>query len=197
MSDNETIKVYDMRAVEYAQMTDVEDAADPGLEAFIAVLPEAGRVLDVGCGPGMAAARMAQAGLRVDATDASSEMASMAGNAKGVTAWQATFDEISGDAIYDGIWANFSLLHAPRSDMPRHLAALRTALKPGGQFHIGMKLGTGQARDGIGRLYTYYTQQELTDLLTDTGFIVTDAVLGRGLGLDGTMADWVSLAAHG
>jgi SAM-dependent methyltransferase len=197
MSDNETIKVYDTRAVEYAQMTDVEDAADPGLEAFIAVLPEAGRVLDVGCGPGMAAARMAQAGLRVDATDASSEMASMAGNAKGVTAWQATFDEISGDAIYDGIWANFSLLHAPRSDMPRHLAALRAALKPGGQFHIGMKLGTGQARDGIGRLYTYYSQQELTDLLTDTGFIVTDAVPGRGLGLDGTMADWVSLAAHG
>ena len=197
MSDGETIKVYDARAFDYAQMTDLENTADPRLEAFIAAVPTAGRVLDVGCGPGRAAARMAQAGLRVDATDASSEMVSMAGNAKGVTAWQAAFDEISGDAIYDGIWADFSLLHAPRSDMPRHLAALRTALKPGGQFHLGMKLGTGQARDGIGRLYTYYIQPELTDLLTGAGFIVTDAVAGRGLGLDGTMADWISLAAHG
>jgi hypothetical protein len=140
---------------------------------------------------------MARAGFAVDATDASAEMALMANKAKDVTAWQATFDEIAGNAIYDGIWANFSLLHAPRANMPRHLTALRAALKPGGKFHIGMKLGTDQARDSIGRLYTYYTQEELTGLLTDAGLVVTDAVTGRGKGLDGTMADWVSLAAHG
>lgn len=197
MSDPETIKVYDARALEYAQLTSVENTDDPILAAFIASLPPAARVLDVGCGPGVASAHMARAGFTVDATDASAEMATMADSADGVTAWQATFDEIAGNAIYDGIWANFSLLHAPRTDMPRHLSALRVALKSGGKFHIGMKLGTDQARDSIGRLYTYYTQEELTGLLADASLVVTDAETGRGKGLDGTMADWVSLAAHG
>ena len=154
-------------------------------------------MLDLGCGPGAAAAHMAKSGLHVDATDASLEMAEMAGRAKGVTAWQATFDEITGNGIYDGIWANFSLLHAPRSKMPNHLNALYTALKPGGQFHIGVKLGTGEARDTLGRLYTYYTQDELTGLLQATGLTVTGAFTGQGTGLDGTVSDWISLAAHG
>ncbi|MEP2028323.1 MAG: class I SAM-dependent methyltransferase [Paracoccaceae bacterium] len=196
MSDPETIKVYDARAEEYAQMSSEENFADPRLETFITSMPTEARVLDIGCGPGQAAARMAQAGLRVEATDASAEMAERANKLDGVTAWQATFDEITGTAIYDGIWANFCLLHAPRTDMPRHLAALRTALKPDGIFHIGMKLGTGEARDSIGRLYTYYSQDELTNLLTEANLVVTDAATGRTKGLDGTMADWVTLAAH-
>lgn len=195
MSDLETISVYDRQADEYAKMTE-SDARDQQLLDFIAALPPGSKVLDLGCGPGFAAAAMAKAGLRVDATDASSEMVTLAAEHDGVTAWQATFDQIDGSALYDGIWANFSLLHAPRDQMPMHLGALHRAAKPGARFHIGLKAGTGEWRDSLGRLYTYYAKKELFTLLNIAGFTATNHCTGCSEGLDGTMADWIVVTAH-
>ena len=196
-ADRETLNVYGKQAEEYAAL--VEDTAkDVHLTRFIAAIPAGGRVLDLGCGPGLAAAQMAQARLEVDATDAVPEMVDMASAAHtGVTAWIASFDEIAGVDLYDGIWANFSLLHAPRTAMPGHLAALRAALKPGGTFTIGVKTGTGEKRDGIGRLYTYYEVAELTDLLTGAGFAPRQNWTGITTGMDGVEAPWVVIAADG
>jgi trans-aconitate methyltransferase len=195
--DPETIRVYDDRATEYADLTDSNISDDPNLAAFIAACPAGGRVLDLGCGPGAAAAAMVQAGLKVEATDASSEMVAMAARHPGVTARQAVFDDISGSDIYDGIWASFSLLHAPRTDFPSHLKALHKALKPGGTFWIGMKTGTGQARDTLGRLYTYYTAPELDTYLTEAGFTPRSHKVGTGKGLDGKEAEYILVTAHG
>jgi SAM-dependent methyltransferase len=192
VTDPETIRVYDQQAEEYAQMTDSHNSDDPRLRDLIEACPQGGRVLDLGCGPGASAAALAKAGLLVDATDASQEMVQMAAQHVGVTAWQAPFDDIDASDTYDGIWANFSLLHAPRSDMPRHLAALHKALKPGGVFFIGLKLGAGEARDKIGRLYTYYSQEELDKLLQDAGFTIRNHRFGSGAGLDGSVSDWIS-----
>jgi SAM-dependent methyltransferase len=178
-------------------MIDSDNKENPYLERFIARLPTGGRVLDLGCGPGLAATRMANAGLQVDAMDGSAEMVAMAAQHDGVTAWQATFDQITGTDIYDGIWANFCLLHASKEAMPHHLAAMVTALKPGGAFHIGMKLGSGSQRDAIGRLYSYYSEPELITLLGAAGLTAGETDHGRTVGLDGTEADWIVVAAHG
>ena len=195
MSDQETIAIYDAQADEYARVTR-SDAHDTQLLAFIAALPKGACVLDLGCGPGIASAVMADAGLRVDATDASAEMIKLASAHPGVSARQATFDQIEGQSRYDAIWANFSLLHAPRSDLPRHLAALHAACKPKALFHIGVKSGTGSNRDRLGRIYTYYQEDELAALLADAGFCVTNRHTGQGKGLDGSMANWIVLNAH-
>jgi SAM-dependent methyltransferase len=201
MSDAETLRIYDEKAADYAAMNQDYLRRDPRLAAFIAACPAGARVLDLGCGPGASAAVMAAAGLRADATDASAEMVALADAQPGVTAWQARFDEIAGEAkaaaIYDGIWANFSLLHAPRADFPDHLAAIKQRLKPGGIFYIALKLGKGEARDALGRHYTYYEEDELKDLLMTAGFTVKDCAHGESKGLDGTMARWISVACHG
>ena len=197
MTDKETLRVYDAKAADYAKMIDSDTKENPYLERFIARLPTGGRVLDLGCGPGLAATRMANAGLQVDAMDGSAEMVAMATQHDGVTAWQATFDQITGTDIYDGIWANFCLLHASKEAMPHHLAAMVTALKPGGAFHIGMKLGSGSQRDAIGRLYSYYSEPELITLLGAAGLTAGETNHGRTVGLDGTEADWIVVAAHG
>jgi SAM-dependent methyltransferase len=197
MADKETLRVYDAKAADYAKLIDSDTTENPYLERFIARLPTGGRVLDLGCGPGLAATRMANAGLQVDAMDGSAEMVAMAAQHDGVTAWQATFDQITGTDIYDGIWANFCLLHASKEAMPHHLAAMVTALKPGGAFHIGMKLGSGSQRDAIGRLYSYYSEPELIALLGAAGLTAGETDHGRTVGLDGTEADWIVVAAHG
>ncbi|MEO9516525.1 MAG: class I SAM-dependent methyltransferase [Paracoccaceae bacterium] len=196
MSDKETLSVYAEKAQEYEQMTDRGGMIDPALRAFIDGIPKGGHVLDLGCGPGQAAETMAAHGLSVLATDAVPEMVALAQKAQGVTARVASFDDIEGEDLYDGVWANFSLLHASRTDMPRYLDAVCRALRPGGWFHIGTKLGTGEARDKIGRLYTYYEQDELEGLLDTRGLTITDRSFGDTVGLDGVMAKWICLRAH-
>lgn len=197
MSDAETLRIYNDRATDYAAQNQDYLSNDPRLLEFITACPAGGQVLDLGCGPGTSAAVMAKAGLRAEAMDASAEMISLANSHAGVTAWQASFDEIQGVDVYDGIWANYSLLHAPRTAMPVHLAAIKRALTPNGVFYIALKLGKGEARDALGRLYTYYEEDDLQALLKTAGFTVLNCAFGKSKGLDGAMARWISVATHG
>lgn len=194
-SHDQTIAVYDARADEY-------DAANarlyelPELEAFAAALDPGARVLDLGCGPGFYAEKLASWGFQVDAIDASAEMVARAAPRPGVTAWHSTFDQIEAENLYDGIWANFSLLHAPKADFPAHLARLHRAGKPGMLLHIGLKMGEGEAVDAIGRFYAYYEEDELKHLLQDAGFTPVKTRFGKGKGLDGAMARHIIILAR-
>ena len=190
MADARTIATYDAKAADYAQMV-TSDAPDTSLQAFIDLMPEGARVLDLGCGPGTASAHMRAAGLEPDPVDASQGMITIAKDKYGLAARLATFDDITGTEIYDGIWANFSLLHAAPDDLPRHFHALAKATKPGGMIHVGMKTGTGVARDKINRLYTYVTVEELGTLLTAAGYRVTYTKEGQEAGLAGTVDPFV------
>lgn len=194
-ADKETLAVYQSRAGDYAKMVDT-DAPFPALEAFIAAIPNGGHVLDLGCGPGRASATMQAAGLVIDAVDASAAMVEQAKTLQKINARIATFDDISGESVYDGVWANFSLLHAPKSAFPHHLEALHKSLRPGGIFHLGLKTGEGEIRDGIGRFYALYTLQELETILTNAGFQISHHATGEDLGLDGTSAPWIMITAY-
>lgn len=198
MSDAETLKVYAEAAQEYvdgfARKDDEIQAQD--LAAFVAAVTPNGRVLDLGCGPGHWAARLQKAGFIVDAIDASPEMAALAKSDFGIDVRIADFEDLDARAIYDGIWANFSLLHAPRTDFPAHLGRIHRALKPGGTLHIGMKLGSGEGRDKLGRFYAYYSEGELKGLLQQAGFTVTRSRRGNGKGLAGGEETFIVLTAH-
>ncbi|MDA8585583.1 class I SAM-dependent methyltransferase [Rhodobacteraceae bacterium] len=194
MSDRKTLSVYDAKADEYAGLT-TSFETDRHLDAFMEALPTGGRVLDLGCGPGRAAKTMADAGFDVTAWDASPEMARFGRETFDLDIEVKTFADLNDVAVYDGIYANFSLLHSPKSEMPSHLTRIATALRPQGQFHIGTKTGTGEKRDGIGRFYTYYADAELTDLLGAVGLSVQTRATGSDAGLDGVVAPWIIIRA--
>jgi SAM-dependent methyltransferase len=139
---------------------------------------------------------MAAAGLAVEAWDLSEGMVRLAAARPGVAARQAGFDALKAHEEYDGIWANFSLLHAPRDAMPGHLAAIARALKPGGLFHVGLKEGSGERRDSLGRLYTYYQEDELAGLLRTAGLQPGSFTRGADKGLDGEVAPWITVTAR-
>ncbi len=193
-SDAETIAVYDRQAEKYLARR--ENRVEPGLIDFTSKLRRGGHVLDLGCGCGDASVHFLKAGFTVDAVDASASMVSIT-RAQGVNARQATFDQINQTDAYDGIWASYSLLHASRSEMPGHLARLRTALKSSGKLHIGLKLGTGESRDPLGRLYTYYTLDELISLLNEAGFTPEVWETEAGVGLDGLAYEGIWMHANG
>ena len=189
-ADRETLAVYDGASERYAKRGGAGwDYA--ALDAFLARLPAGARILDLGCGPGHLSAVMAERGMVPDPVDASAGMVALTRENFGLPARQATFDEIDGVGVYDAVWANFSLLHAPRAEMPGHLERLARALRPGGLIHLGMKVGEGEGRDGLNRFYTYWRVEELQAALEAAGFAVDAEVWrGRGKGLDGAPFGW-------
>lgn len=195
MADRGTLDVYAKRAAEYADRFS-SDTADRHLQRFIGSVPSGGRVLDLGCGPGRSARFMVRAGLEVDAWDASPEMARIGREAHGLDIRIAQFSDLDATEIYDGVYANFSLLHAPKADMPGNLTRIATALKPCGLLHLGLKEGDGEARDKLGRFYAYYRDDELTDLLNTAGLNVETRDFGTETGLDGTRAPWIITTAR-
>jgi len=195
MTDAETLRVYAAKARDYLGVTGSKHP-DSHLRSFLEALPPAARILDLGCGPATASAHMRAAGHDPDPVDASPAMVTLANDTHDIGARLATFDDIDAIAAYDGVWANFSLLHAPRADLPRHLAALHRALRPGGMLHVGMKTGTGEGRDALGRFYTYVTVLELHQLLTAAGFTLRDTDQGSAPGLAGTIDPFVICTAH-
>ncbi|MCV6823252.1 MULTISPECIES: class I SAM-dependent DNA methyltransferase [Halocynthiibacter] len=193
--DPETVSAYNERARDYTKLA-APNAPYHALNEFIALVPKGGRVLDFGCGPARTAAAMRDAGLVVDAMDASQSMVDLAKKSYNIDVTLGSFDDLDKVDLYDGIWASFSLLHAPKAELPRHLAAIKTAIKAGGIFHISMKTGTGEQRDKIGRFYAYYSKEELVDLLKAAGFRPNHFATGADKGLDGTVAPWIMIRAY-
>lgn len=190
MTDARTIAFYDQSAEDYANVV-ASDAPGQTLKDFIALLPPGGQVLDLGCGPATASAHMRDAGLRPDPVDASSGMVELANTRHNIGARILRFDQLDAVAAYDGVWANFSLLHAPEEDLPQHLNAITTALRPRGVLHIGMKTGNGSARDRIDRLYTFVTVDALHGLLDSADFDIIFQKEGAEKGCAGTVDPYV------
>lgn len=190
--DPETLAVYQARADDYAAMVH-SDKSGRFLTRFLERLPDGARVLDLGCGPGIAAAQMRDAGFDVDPVDATPAMVALARSRHDLPARLGDFDEPLDPASYHGVWANFSLLHAPRAALPRYLDAIQRALKPGGLFHIGMKLGSGEERDTLGRFYCYHGRDDLARLLAEAGFhiLFEDTLIETGL--SGVAAPGISI----
>lgn len=195
MPDDKTIAFYDSAAERYANLTDA-DTPSASLREFMALLPEGAKVLDLGCGPARASVHMREAGFHPDPVDASDGMIDLANAAHAIGARKLTFDEIDMVTAYDGVWANFSLLHAPYADLPRILSSLATALRKRGILHIAMKVGNGEARDKIDRLYTYVTPAELLQFLDDAGFEVLATEEGHEIGCAGTNDPFVVMRAR-
>ena len=110
-----------------------EDGRDPATEA-LALLVEArpGRVLEIGCGTGAFAARVAAAlpGCEVVATDQSERMVELSA-ARGLTAQVAEAGSLPfPDDSFDAVAALWMLYHVP--DLDAALAEVARVLRPGG-----------------------------------------------------------------
>ena len=156
IADRQTLEIYSLEAGKYATR-DRKERADGFLDPFISMMPPGAVVLDLGCGAGWAAAVMQDHGFDVHALDATPEMAALAQQKLKRPVRVASFESVEDVDMFDGIWASGALLHVPKAEMPALLARLARALKPGGLLLATFKSGEGEARDKLGRFYSYYT----------------------------------------
>ena len=193
--DNITIDIYNKNAAKYANL-EIDKVSLKAYREFSSLLPKNGIVLDYGCGPGYFSKKFLADGFQVNAFDASEKMIEIASMEKRVNWWLGDFKSFRATTLYDGIWANFSLLHAPKKEIFQLIRTIFKSLKPRGLFSLGLKLGIGEKRDKIGRKYSYFEEQEIRSMLSNEGFYHISHHLGEAKGLDGESANFIIIISH-
>lgn len=149
------------------------------LKEFVKLLSPHAKVLDVGCGAGRDSRVLAKNGLEVAGIDFSEKMIEAAKKKNSKVEYRLMdMEEISFPKnSFDGIWANASLHHIPKSRLPSVLQKICTILKNNGVFFLKVKLGDGEGikedqRFGytIKRYFAFYKPEEMQDLLEKSGF---------------------------
>lgn len=194
MADDPTLRFYADNAAVYAEH--VTTPTGQRLDAFLAIVPPGGKILELGCGNGRDAAHMLSLGFDVDATDGTPELAAEAERRIGRPVRILRFEQLDANAAYDGIWACASLLHAPAADLPGILRRIHRALRPGGVFTASFKAGTGEGRDALGRYYNYPSADRLRADYQAAGWLNLTLETNMGSGYDSQPTQWLWATAR-
>ncbi|WP_027417813.1 class I SAM-dependent methyltransferase [Aneurinibacillus terranovensis] len=133
------------------------------------------RVLDLGCGAGHDALRLKRYDLQVQGLDISEVMLEQAKQqVSGVEFIQGDFRSIpTEEGLYDGVWANASLIYLTKDDLQKALDEVYRVLKTGGVFFSSYRIGQGSlVVDNI--FHQFYEQEEIENILRRHGFRIFD-----------------------
>ena len=156
------------------------------------------RLLDFGCGPGRDLVALKAMGHEVTGLDGTAQFVTMARELSGCTVLHQNFLALDlGEHRFDGIFANASLFHVPRAEMPRILGQLFRALVPGGVLFCSNPRSFDEDREGFkGERYgTYLTIPSWLAQITAAGFSIEHQYL-RPAGLDPSEQPWLAVVAR-
>ena len=172
---------YDAIAADYAATFADELAGKPLDRALLAAFAEQvgdGPVVDVGCGPGHATARLAGLGVDVVGGGLSPGMVEVAGRAHPGLRFEvgAMLDLDPADASLAGVVAWYSIVNIPRHLLPGVLTEFARVLVPGGLLLLAFLVGE-EERHGTEwfghaidlRVYRYQPD-DMAALLAQAGF---------------------------
>ncbi len=175
---------------------------DPERQEFTRRLSSGSRILDCGCGPGMDTEAFSKLGYQVTAIDVSERFIELVKErVPEVAVYKMDMRSISFPcAIFDGLWASFSLLHIRAVDLPQTLRGFKQILRPGGLFFAAVHRGattqwvkttiSGMERD------TYvqeWTQPDIEGAVRSSGFTI---LLSRPFVRTGGRYPLLSMLAH-
>ena len=190
---NKTVAYYNAHAKEYAASADAANMREVR-GRFLNYLKPGQKILDAGCGSGRDALAFLEAGYETEAFDASEKLCGIASEKTGLEVWCQRFEELEGEAEYDGIWACASLLHVEREALPDVLRRLRKLLRPNGILYASFKLGSGTSiRDG--RSFLDLSEEECRDCLKAAGFFIKEIFVTEDVRDDHTGECWVNAIA--
>lgn len=174
-----TVRYYDQQATSYLASLDKDERVSwwkNEMKKFNEYLPK-GKILEVGSGIGSDAEALIKLGYDYTGTDASSELLKIASKRNPSGRFFHKYVHEIGPSLgeFDGFWASAVLLHIPRNEMVNSLLALSSILKNQGIGFITLREGEGEViHKNSGRLFTYYSKEEFSDVLESAGFSVLE-----------------------
>ena len=154
---------YDNNAQEFVNstfMVDMQSLYQP----FLNLIPDFGRILDLGCGSGRDALAFKNMGYKIEAIDYSAELVKQASDLTGIEVRLQSFYDLDEIDTYNGIWACASLLHCERHRLVDVLQRMIQSLKANGVIYMSFKYGD-QDREKDGREFTDLNEQQAGELL--------------------------------
>ena len=179
-------KVYDGLAEYWGQDKTLHDWGEDDLIKFAKLVGKGAKVLDLGCASGYQSKLLYDQGLDVVGLDLSPKMIAVAKKRVPNAEFVVGDMTIIGKRIYpelvegfDGVYARASLLHIPKTLVPKVLSSVNKILKDKGTFYLAVKQGKSEGevedeRHGmkVRRFFSFFQKQEIVDLLEDAGFKV-------------------------
>ena len=162
--DKQTIEFYNENAQKYSSYS-YEHEKGELYQKFLNNIPKKGSILDAGCGAGWDTKFFLSNGYFVTAFDASIKLLGAIEKHKNLEKIVSDFLNFKSENIFDGIWASFSLQHLPKRDFKPALKLLNNSLSKTGFFYIGIHEGNKEIRDNLGRYYSYYCENEISEII--------------------------------
>ena len=167
-----TLEHYNERAAEFWNGTrdhDVKQNIEALLRHIRGTPPLS--ILDFGCGPGRDLAAFRALGHAPIGLEGSPPLAAMAREQSGCEVWEQDFLALKLPSFrFDGIFANASLFHVPRQELPRVLGELRAALKPDGVLFASNPRGHNEEGWNRGRYGAYHDLESWRAFLKTAAF---------------------------
>lgn len=164
MEDNGTIEYYDRHAKEYFQNTVQADMSET-CDRFLKYVKAGGKIVDLGAGSGRDIAYFKDKGFQVEGIDASDEMCRLASKYTGIDIQCQKIQDWNPSEIYNGIWANASLLHITPEEFENFLLRVESYLSDFGVLYVSMKSGIITGRDPDGRYFAGFTLEKVQQMV--------------------------------
>ena len=171
-----TIDHYERMADDYRAGTEHHDVSQNRAALIDAIEGEAPySILDLGCGPGRDLIAFREAGHEAVGLDGAAAFVAMARRMAGCEVLHQEFLALDLPAArFDGIFANASLFHVPRQELPRVLGQLREALKPRGALFSSNPRGGNEEGWVGGRFGCFLDLETWRGRLNAAGFAEVD-----------------------
>lgn len=179
-----TLDYYNKNSEEYFNSTLNVDMTNTYKE-FLKLVPEGGKILDLGCGSGRDSMNFMKLGYEVIAVDGAKKLAKKASVLLGNEVIVSTFEELELKEKFHGIWACASLLHIKREDLKTVLNNLYNNLDDNGVFYMSFKYGEKEYVDDKNRYFNCFTDESIISFINENtkynilGLYITEDKLGR------------------
>lgn len=179
-----TLDYYNKNSEEYFNSTLNVDMTNTYKE-FLKLVPEGGKILDLGCGSGRDSMNFIKLGYEVIAVDGAKKLAKKASVLLGKEVIVSTFEELELKEKFHGIWACASLLHIKREDLKIVLNNLYNNLDDNGVFYMSFKYGEKEYVDDKNRYFNCFTDESIISFINENtkynilGLYITEDKLGR------------------
>jgi SAM-dependent methyltransferase len=168
-----TLADYEGRAESFREQTRDHDVSQ-NIAALLRHLqaPAPCTLLDFGCGPGRDLRTLTAMGHVAIGLAGSESFARMARTDTGCEVWQQDFLQLDlPPERFDGVYANASLFHVPRQELPRVLKELAATLKPGGVLFSSNPRGANVEGWSQARYGAWHDLAAWRSYLADAGFV--------------------------